>query len=93
MPLIAESTLPEETRLASPLASAGKVGIAFSQPAGSLAARRSSSSAALSGEAFVAAAWTAFHDSLAFAPRRPSVAVKCSLTPSGTRKLASTGQP
>ena len=91
--LIASITLPDETRLASPLGSAGKVGIAASHPAGSFPVRNSPSSVA-------AAASPVRYDSSvdsqarrALLPRSPSVAANRAGTSGGTRKVASAGQP
>ena len=88
------STLPDEMRLAMPLASAGKFGRSASQPLGSsrcsasLATRRPGRDAA-------------WHTRRTASPTRraascrglPTPSRKCSRTSSGTRNLASSGQP
>ena len=94
LPATALSTLPAETRLAIPLASAGNVGKSLLPAGGQLAGlhllplRRPvrDISCAYSSNFFCQAAYS-------FLPRLPTCAAKSARTSAGTRNFASAGQP
>ena len=91
---MALSTCPELSRVASPFASAGNVGMSLSQPAGKLALlHRVELGGQLRDTWLVYSSKSFRHAAWASAPRLPMPFLKRSYTPSGTRNWASSGQP
>src|ERR1019366_6087956 len=85
------NTLEFDSRVATPLASAGNVGMSLSHPCGKLRFAISSHSLASSGNACAQALYLSFHSCSHLAPRSTALPM-WDFASSGTRNCASGGQ-